>query len=108
MFDCVIPTRNGRKGTVYTKTGKLNLNNSTYKQDGNPIEEDCSCSSCASFSKGYLRHLFKMNETLAGRAATIHNLHYFNTLMSGMRKAIIEDKFSEFRNEFYSMKGDKG
>lgn len=108
LFDCVIPTRNGRKGTVYTKTGKLNLNNSTYKEDKNPIEDDCTCSSCASFSKGYLRHLFRMKETLAGRAATIHNLHYFNTLMREMRKAIIEDKFSEFRDNFYSIRGDKG
>ena len=107
MFDCVIPTRNGRKGTVYTKAGKLNLNNSTYKMDEDPIEADCSCSSCESFSKGYLRHLFKMNETLAGRAATIHNLHYFNALMSEMRKAIIEDKFNEFRDEFYLMRGNK-
>lgn len=107
MFDCVIPTRNGRKGTVYTKAGKLNLNNATYKMDEEPIEAGCSCSSCKSFSKGYLRHLFKMSETLAGRAATIHNLHYFNNLMSDMRKAIIDDNFNEFRDEFYIMRGDK-
>lgn len=107
MFDCVIPTRNGRKGTVYTKSGKLNLNNSKYKTDKDPIEEGCACSSCKSYSKGYLRHLFKMKETLAGRAATLHNLHYFNALMSDMRKAIVGGNFDDFRAEFYSEIGEK-
>ncbi len=105
MFDCVVPTRNGRKGTVYTKAGKLNLNNSSYKMDETPIEDRCPCNSCETFSKAYLRHLFKMNETLAGRAATIHNLYYFNKLMSDMRAAVSNEKFDEFKSDFYSERG---
>jgi len=101
MFDCVVPTRNARKGTVYTYEGKLNLNNAVHKEDSSPIEEGCSCESCQKYSRSYLRHLFKMGETLAGRAATIHNLHYYMNLMTGMRNAIKENKFDDFRKEFY-------
>lgn len=101
MFDCVVPTRNARKGTVYTSEGKVNLNNSVHKEDSMPIEEGCSCESCQKYSRSYLRHLFKMGETLAGRAATIHNLHYYMNLMAGMRNAIMENKFKDFRKEFY-------
>ena len=101
MFDCVVPTRNARKGTVYTNEGKINLNNSVYKEDSKPIEDDCSCDSCQKYSRSYLRHLFKMGETLAGRAATIHNLHYYMNLMTGMRNAIKNNNFDDFRKEFY-------
>jgi len=101
MFDCVVPTRNARKGTVYTNEGKLNLNNEAHRADSSPIEEGCSCESCQGYSRAYLRHLFKMGETLAGRAATIHNLHYYMNLMSAMRNAIRENRFNDFRKEFY-------
>ena len=104
MFDCVVPTRNGRKGTVYTNEGKLNLNNAVHKTDSSPIENGCSCESCQKYSRSYLRHLFKMGETLAGRAATIHNLHYYMNLMTGMRNAIMENKFGDFRKEFYQLR----
>jgi len=102
MFDCVVPTRNARKGTVYSAEGKLNLNNESYKEDAMPIEDGCSCESCNKYSRAYLRHLFKMGETLAGRAATIHNLHYYMKLMRDMREAIMENKFEEFRSKFYA------
>ena len=101
MFDCVVPTRNARKGTVYTNERKINLNNSVYKEDSKPIEDDCSCDSCQKYSRSYLRHLFKMGETLAGRAATIHNLHYYMNLMTDMRNAIKNNNFDDFRKEFY-------
>lgn len=104
MFDCVVPTRNGRKGTVYTNEGKLNLNNAVHKTDSSPIENGCACESCQKYSRSYLRHLFKMGETLAGRAATIHNLHYYMNLMTGMRNAIMENNFGDFRKEFYQLR----
>ena len=100
MFDCAIPTRNARNGTVYTYGGKLCLKNASFIDDFQPIEKGCSCYACRNFSRAYIRHLFKGGEILAMRLATWHNLHFYTRLLSDARQAISEDKFSGFLKEF--------
>jgi len=101
MFDCVMPTRNARNGTLFTKQGKLGIRNAQYANDHKPVEDDCGCYTCRNYSRAYLRHLFVANEILAARLGTTHNLYYYTNLMWGMRKAIEEDRFGEFKKEFY-------
>jgi queuine tRNA-ribosyltransferase len=101
MFDCVMPTRNARNGFLFTSRGVLKLRNSRFKTDTSPLDEDCSCYSCANFSRAYLHHLDKCNEILGSQLNTIHNLHYYQRHMSGIRKAIEEQRLEEFCNEFY-------
>ena len=81
MFDCVIPTRNGRNGTLFTRKGKLVVKNSEYATDFSPVDEECSCYTCRTFSRAYLRHLFQAGEMLGPRLATLHNIHFFLDLM---------------------------
>jgi len=100
MFDCVIPTRNGRTGTVFTSRGKLVVKNAEYKADQRPIDEGCSCYACRNFSRAYIRHLFNAGEILAPRLATMHNIHFFTGVVSRMREALMEDRFSEWRDDF--------
>jgi queuine tRNA-ribosyltransferase len=100
MFDCVIPTRNGRNGTVYTREGKLVIKNAEYKNDPEPIDRDCACYSCRRFSRAYLRHLFQCGEMLGPRLATLHNIHFFLELMRQMRTAILADRFGRWKNDF--------
>ena len=100
MFDCAIPTRNARNGTVYTHKGKLCLTNACFIEDLRPIEEGCSCYTCQNFSRAYLRHLFKGGEILAMRLATWHNLYFYTQLLGQARQAIIEDRFASFLKEF--------
>jgi queuine tRNA-ribosyltransferase len=99
-FDCVIPTRNGRNGTVYTFGGKLNLRNAAYRSDFTPIELDCGCYACRNFSKAYIRHLFTSGEMLALRLATMHNLFFFMRLMSEARNAVLKNRYEEWRKRF--------
>ncbi len=101
MFDCVIPTRNARNGTLFTKEGKIVIKNACYSKDERPVDEDCDCYTCRNFSRAYLRHLFTTKELLVYRLNTIHNLFYYQQLMEEIRKAILEDRFMEFREEFY-------
>ena len=101
MFDCVIPTRNGRKGTVYTMQGKIILKNAEFAHDFSPIEETCTCYTCQNFTKGYLRHLFKADEILALRLASIHNIHFYLELVGQVRKSILENRFSEWKQQFF-------
>ena len=101
MFDCVMPTRNARNGTLFTKQGKLGIRNAQYANNHKPVEDDCGCYTCRNYSRAYLRHLFVANEILAARLGTTHNLYYYTNLMWGMRKAIEEDRFGEFKKEFY-------
>lgn len=103
MFDCVIPTRNGRKGTVYTMAGKLILKNAEYSHDFAPIEKTCSCYTCQNFTKAYLRHLFKADEILALRLASIHNIHFYLELVKQVRAAILDDRFSEWKQDFFKV-----
>lgn len=102
MFDCVMPTRNARNGMLFTSKGKLVIRNAQYKEDNRPVDENCSCYTCRNFSRAYLRHLFIAKEILASNLNSIHNLHYYVNLMSDVRQAIAEDRFLEFRQEFYA------
>ena len=96
LFDCVIPTRNGRTGTLYTWHGKINIKNAKYKEDFSPIDENCSCYVCRTFTRAYLRHLFVTHELLAQRLGTIHNLHFFMELMREAREHIKKGDFKEW------------
>jgi len=102
MFDCVMPTRNARNGMLFTSKGRLVIRNAQYSEDPRPVDDDCSCYVCRNFSRAYLRHLFKVKEILSSHLNTIHNLHYYAGLMAGIRKAIEDDRFLEFRQHFYA------
>lgn len=100
MFDCVMPTRNARNGWLFTRHGDIKLKNARYKMDTSPLDADCTCYTCRNFSRAYLHHLHRVGEILGARLNTIHNLHYYQELMAGMRVAIEQDKFAEFAAEF--------
>ena len=101
MFDCVLATRVARNGTCFTDHGRLVIRNATYAHDFGPIEEGCDCYACQNYSRAYIRHLIKAGEITGGRLATIHNLRYLIRLMERIRKAIEEDRYEEFRKEFF-------
>lgn len=110
FFDCVLPARNGRHGHVYTKYGKLNLNNRQYERDSRPIEEGCQCPACRNYSRGYIRHLFKAREMLAMRLCVLHNLYFYNKLMKDIRNSLDEGRFGEFKKnalEGYKVNAEK-
>ena len=100
MFDCVLPTRIARNGTVMVPEGKLVIRNAEYARDFRPIQEGCGCYACRNFSRAYIRHLLKAGEVLGIRLTTIHNLYYLCHLMADIREAILADSFDEFRKEF--------
>lgn len=100
MFDCVVPTRNGRNATVFTTDGKLLLRGASYIRDWGPIQAGCPCYTCKNHSRAYLRHLFNADEYLAGRLASLHNLTFFIQLLKNMRLAIENGRFLEYRKEF--------
>ncbi|MFQ5906907.1 MAG: tRNA guanosine(34) transglycosylase Tgt [bacterium] len=102
MFDCVIPTRNGRTGTVFNSSGKLVIKNAEYSSDHSPIDLTCGCYACRNFSRAYIRHLFNAGEILAARLATMHNIHFFAGVVSEMRKALMEDRLTEWKKHFSS------
>jgi queuine tRNA-ribosyltransferase len=102
MFDCVMPTRNARNGTLFTSFGKLNIKGAKYKEDEAPIDPECECITCKTYSRAYINHLFRSREIAYFRLATIHNLHYYLNLMKEVRQAILEDRFVEFKTEFYA------
>ena len=99
LFDCVMPSRNARHGTLFTGQGIININNQKYITDDSPIDPECDCHTCRNFSKSYIRHLFKANEILGMRLATIHNLHFYNKLMERIRLALDEGYFHELKDE---------
>ena len=99
FFDCVLPARNGRHAHVFTKYGKINLNNAKFELDNRPIDEGCQCPACKHYTRSYIRHLFKAKEMLAMRLCVLHNLYFYNKLMEDIRKAIDEDRFAEFKAE---------
>ena len=100
FFDCVYPSRNGRHGHVYTNHGKLNLFNSQYELDSRPIEEGCGCPACrGGYSRAYIRHLLKAKEMLGMRFCVLHNLYFYNTMMSEIRDAIEEHRYAEYKAE---------
>ena len=100
MFDCVMPTRNARNGTLFTDHGRLNIKNAQYQLDERPIMEGCQCYTCQHFSRAYLRHLYMAQEILSSRLNTLHNLHYYCALMRRARMALEEDRWPEFRGKF--------
>jgi len=102
MFDCVMPTRNARNGMLFTSRGRLVIKNSRYRDDQQPLDEQCACYTCQHYSRAYLRHLFVCREILAYQLNSIHNLHYYCALMADMRHAIEQDCFAAFRRNFYS------
>ncbi|MFT5811313.1 MAG: queuine tRNA-ribosyltransferase, partial [Rubritalea sp.] len=95
------PTRNARTGFLYTHQGIVRIRNARYADDISPIDEQCGCYTCQNYSRAYLRHLDKCGEILGARLNTIHNLYYFQVLMSRIRKAIEEDRYDSFCDEFY-------
>ncbi len=102
MFDCVMPTRNARNGHLFTSAGVLKIRNARFTSDTDPIDPHCDCYACQHYSRAYLKHLHRCNEILGHRLATIHNLHYYQTLMAQMREAIEQQRFDAFRQAFYS------
>jgi queuine tRNA-ribosyltransferase len=102
LFDCVMPTRNARNGWLFTRYGDLRLRNARYRDDPLPIDPDCDCYACRHFSRAYIHHLQKVNEILGARLATIHNLHYYLTLMREMREAIEAGRFNDWRARFHA------
>ena len=97
FFDCVLPARNGRHGHVFTKHGKINLFNSKFELDSNPIDEGCQCPACRDYSRAYIRHLFKAKEMLAMRLCVLHNLYFYNNLMTEIRAAIEGGYFKDYK-----------
>ncbi|MBF0368346.1 MAG: tRNA guanosine(34) transglycosylase Tgt [Magnetococcales bacterium] len=100
MFDCVLPTRNARNGQLFTWNGTLNIKGARFREDQEPVAEGCGCECCRHYSRAYLHHLFRSREILGLRLMTLHNLHFYQELMAGMRQAISENGFEGFRKEF--------
>jgi queuine tRNA-ribosyltransferase len=100
LFDCVLPTRLGRNGTLYTKTGKIHIENAQFREDVSPIEGDCDCSTCKHYSRSYICHLFHGNEMLAGTLSSIHNIHFLVNLVKNIRQSILDGNFEEYKNSF--------
>ena len=97
MFDCVLPTRNARNGTLYTSLGKVNIKRAQFREDDSPLDPACSCMTCRTFSRAYLRHLYTARELLAYRLNTLHNLAFFLGLMRGAREAIESGTYAAYR-----------
>jgi queuine tRNA-ribosyltransferase len=112
MFDCVLPTRIARNGTMMTSEGRLVIRNAKYAEDFGPLDPACQCYTCSNYSRAYIRHLIKADETLGIRLTTYHNLHFLLELMRNVRQAIMEDRLLDFRDEFFTAYGlfdnDKG
>ena len=102
MFDCVLPTRNGRNGMLFTRKGNLNITNAKYKDDFTPIDSECGCHTCRNFNRAYLRHLFLVREILGLHLATLHNLHFYQSLMTEARQAIAAEEFGNFKRSLLS------
>ena len=99
FFDCVYPSRNGRHGHLYTNFGKINLFNQKYERDMRPIEEGCGCPACRRYSRAYIRHLLKAKEMLGMRLCVLHNLYFYNTMMTEIRDALDERRFAAYKKE---------
>ncbi|MGH8160968.1 MAG: tRNA guanosine(34) transglycosylase Tgt [Gammaproteobacteria bacterium] len=104
MFDCVLPTRNGRNGQLFTRFGVIKLKNACYRKNLEPPDSGCGCYVCRHYSLAYLRHLHTANEILGARLASWHNLHYYQSLMAGLRAAIERGELTRFRRDFYAQR----
>lgn len=103
IFDCVMPSRNARHGHLNTWNGIININNAKYEKDPQPIDPQCDCPTCQSFSRSYIRHLFKAKEMLAMRLCVIHNLYFYNNLMEKIRESLDNDTFNEFHDKYVDL-----
>jgi queuine tRNA-ribosyltransferase len=99
MFDCVMPTRNGRNSMVFTRDGRVNLRNARHRTDAQPVDAECTCYGCSNFSRAYLRHLFQVKEILALQLASMHNLTFYLWLVKEARKNIIAGSFASWKRE---------
>ncbi|SFA78237.1 tRNA-guanine transglycosylase [Poseidonocella pacifica] len=106
MMDCVLPSRSGRTGQVFTRHGVVNIKNARHSDDPRPLDEACGCPACRGYSRAYLHHVFRAGEMISGMLLTWHNLHYFQDLMAGMRAAIADGRFAQFEAEFHSQRAD--
>ena len=100
IFDSVFPTRNARHKNVFTKTGRENIHRSNFGGKSGPIQEDCGCYTCRNFSRAYIHHMFKSHEMLGQRLVTLHNVHFIQDLMKGIRASITQDRFLEYKTAF--------
>ncbi|MEM7176247.1 MAG: tRNA guanosine(34) transglycosylase Tgt [Pseudomonadota bacterium] len=106
MFDCVLPSRSGRTGQAFTRRGVVNIRNARHAADPRPLDPECSCPACANYSRAYLHHVNKAHEIIASMLMTWHNLHYYQELMAGMRRAIAEGRFAEFERDFHAQRAE--
>ncbi len=106
MMDCVLPSRSGRTGQAWTRRGQVNIKNARHQDDPRPLDEDCTCPACRSYSRAYLHHVFRAQEMISGMLLTWHNLHYYQQLMGGMRDAITAGRFNSFVNEFNALRAE--
>ncbi|NOD83548.1 MULTISPECIES: tRNA guanosine(34) transglycosylase Tgt [unclassified Ruegeria] len=104
MMDCVLPSRSGRTGQVFTRHGVVNIKNARHADDPRPLDENCSCPACSNYSRAYLHHVFRANEMISGMLLTWHNLHYFQEIMQGMRDAIAEGSFEAWQAAFHAQR----
>lgn len=104
MFDCVLPTRNARNGMLFTRNGPVIIKKAEYAEDSQPVDPDCTCYTCRNYSRAYLRHLYVSRELLSYRLNTLHNLHYFMELMQTLQEAVVQDRFLEFKKDFYNQR----
>ena len=106
MMDCVLPSRSGRTGQAWTRRGQVNIKNARHQDDPRPLDEDCTCPACRSYSRAYLHHVFRAQEMISGMLLTWHNLHYYQQLMQGMRDAIAAGRFSVFVQDFNRLRAE--
>ncbi|WP_170557517.1 tRNA guanosine(34) transglycosylase Tgt [Ruegeria atlantica] len=104
MMDCVLPSRSGRTGQVFTRYGVVNIKNARHADDPRPLDENCTCPACSNYSRAYLHHVFRSNEMISGMLLTWHNLHYFQEIMQGMRDAIAAGTFEAWQAEFHAQR----
>jgi queuine tRNA-ribosyltransferase len=106
MMDCVLPSRSGRTGQAWTRRGQVNIKNARHQDDPRPLDENCSCPACRTYSRAYLHHVFRAQEMISGMLLTWHNLHYYQELMQGMRDAIAAGQFAAFEARFHAQRSE--
>ena len=102
MMDCVLPSRSGRTGQVFTRHGQLNIKNARHQDDPRPIDDQCTCPACRNYSRAYLHHVFRSQEIISSMLLTWHNLHYYQDIMQGMRDAIAAGRFADWEAAFHA------
>ena len=106
MMDCVLPSRSGRNGQVFTRRGAINMKNARHADDPRPLDEHCTCPACSQYSRAYLHHVYRSHEMISGMLLTWHNLHYFQDIMQGMRDAIAAGTFAQWEAQFHAMRAE--